>query len=43
MWNLRYDANEPLRETEAESQTWRTNWRLPKGRRLGRDEAEGWG
>ena len=35
MWNLKYDTNEPLSETETESRTWRTDWWLPMGRGLG--------
>ena len=31
MWNLKYDTNEPLYETETESQPlWRTVWRFLK-------------
>ena len=36
MWNLNYDTNEPIYETE--SRTQRTDLRLPRGRGLG----EGW-
>ena len=36
MWNLKYDRNEPIYETE--SQTEKTDWWLPRGRGLG----EGW-
>ena len=36
MWNLKSDTNEPIYETE--SCTQRTDWQLPKGRRVwGRD------
>ena len=38
MWNLNYDTNEPIYETETKSGTQRTDWWLPRGRRLG----EGW-
>ena len=38
MWNLKYDTNEPIYETETESRTWRTDWSLPMGRGL----EEGW-
>ena len=38
MWNLKYDTNEPIYETETESQTERTDWWLPRRRGLG----EGW-
>ena len=34
MWNLKYDTNEPICETETESWTQRTHWGLPKGRGL---------
>ena len=36
MWNLNYDANERIYETETESQTQRTDLWLPRGRRGGR-------
>ena len=32
MWNIRYDINEHIYETETSSQTWRTDFWLPKGR-----------
>ena len=32
MWNLKYDTNEPIYETETQIQ--RTDWWLPRGRRL---------
>ena len=38
MWNLKYDTNEPIYETETESWTQRTEWCLPRRRGLG----EGW-
>ena len=38
MWNLKYDTNELMYETETDSQTQRTDWWLPRGRGLG----EGW-
>ena len=38
MWNFKYDTNEPICETETESQTKRTDLRLPRERGLG----EGW-
>ena len=37
MWNLKYDTNEPIYETETDSQTQRTDLWLPRWR-LG----EGW-
>ena len=35
MWNLKYDTNEPIYETETESQTERVDWWLPRGRGVG--------
>ena len=32
MWNLKYDTNEPIYETEADSQTQRTDLWLPRGK-----------
>ena len=32
MWNLEYDANELIYETETDAQTQRTDLRLPRGR-----------
>ena len=32
IWNLKYDTNEPIYETETESRTLRTDWWLPRGR-----------
>ena len=40
-WNLKYDTNEPICETETDSWTQRTDWWLPRG--LGRDGVGGWG
>ena len=37
-WNLKYDTNELIYETETDSQTERTDLWLPRGRELG----EGW-
>ena len=37
MWNLKYDTNEPIYETETDSQTWRTDLWLPRGRERGRE------
>ena len=31
-WNLKIDTNELTYKTEADSQTWKTNLRLPKGK-----------
>ena len=38
MWNFKYDTNEPIYETETESQTKRTDLWLPRERGSG----EGW-
>ena len=35
MWNLKYDTNEIIYETETEFRIYRTNLCLPKGRELG--------
>ena len=32
MWNLKYDTNKLIYQTETDSQTWKTNLWLPKGR-----------
>ena len=40
MWNLKYDANEPIYKTETVSGTQRASWRLPTRQRLGRDQGE---
>ena len=32
MWNLKYDTNEIIYETEIDSQTQKTNLQLPKGK-----------
>ena len=34
-WNLKYGTNEPIYKTETDSQTWRTDLWLPKGRGRG--------
>ena len=49
MWNLKYDTNEPIYETETDSQTQKTDsqtqrtdlW-LPRGRGSGRDGLGVW-
>ena len=38
MWNLKYDTNEHIYETETDPQTWRVDLWVPKGR-----ERRGWG
>ena len=38
MWNLKYSTSEPTHRIETDSQTWRTDLWLPRGRR----EAAGW-
>ena len=35
MWNLKYDTNELIYKTETDSQTQKTNLRLPKGKGRG--------
>jgi len=30
MWNLKYDTNAPIYETEIESETYRVGWWLPR-------------
>ena len=37
MWNLKYDTNEFICETETDSQTQRTDFLLPRGRGRGMD------
>ena len=32
MWNLKYNTNKPIYETETESGTKRIDWWLPRGR-----------
>ena len=32
MWNLKYGTDEPIYETETDTQTWRTDLWLPRGR-----------
>ena len=39
MWNFKYNTNEPTYETETNSKTWRTDFRLP---RWGGRMREGW-
>ena len=34
-WNLKYDTNEPIYETETESETQRRDWWLPRGKQVG--------
>ena len=43
MWNLQHNTNEYISETEADSQTQRTDLGLPRGKRVGRDGLEIWG
>ena len=41
MWNLKYDTNELIYKRETDSQTWKTNLWLPKGKGVGdRDKLE---
>ena len=36
MWNLKCDVNEPIYKTETDSQTHRIDFRLPRGKRVGK-------
>ena len=42
MWNLKYDTNELIYETETDSETQKTNLWLPKGKGDGRDKLGVW-
>ena len=42
MWNLKYDRNEPIYETETNSQVWKTDLWLPRGSGWGRDQLGVW-
>ena len=42
MWNLKYDTNELVYETETDSQTQGADLRLPRGRGWGRDGVGVW-
>ena len=35
MWNLKYNTNKPIYESETESQTEGVDWWLPRGRGVG--------
>ena len=41
MWNLKYHISEHIYETETDSQTQRTDVRLPRGQELGVEEGGG--
>ena len=43
MWNLKYDTNELIYETETDSQTYRTDLWLPRGGGRERDGVGVWG
>ena len=43
MWNLKYGTNEPVYKTEADSQTYRTDLWLPRGRGREWDGLRVWG
>ena len=43
MWNLKYGTNEPIYRTEIDSQTWRIDLWLPRGRRKEWDGLGIWG
>ena len=40
VWNRKYGTDEPVYRTETDSQTWRTDMWLPRGRAR---EWDGWG
>ena len=42
IWNLQYDTNELICKTERDSQTWKTNLRLPKGKVVEGSKLGGW-
>ena len=42
MWNLKYDRNQPIYETETNSQVWKTDLWLPRGSGWGRDQLGVW-
>ena len=42
MWNLKYDTNQYIYETETDSQTKRTDLWLPRGREWARDGLGVW-
>ena len=42
MWNLKYGTHEPIYKTETDSQTWRTDSWLPRGRGEGGDGLGVW-
>ena len=42
MWNLKYDKNELIYNTETDSQTQKTNLWPPKGKGMGRDKLGVW-
>ena len=35
MWNLKYDTNELIYETETDLQIWRTDFYVSRGRKMG--------
>ena len=43
MWNLKYDTNELIFETETKSGTYRIDWWLPRGGVRGKDTGGVWG
>ena len=42
MWNVKNDTNELIYKTETDSQTWKTNLWLPKGKGMRRDKLGIW-
>ena len=43
MWNLNYDTNEFIYRRGTDSQTWRTNSWLPRGREVSEGWIRNWG
>ena len=43
MWNLKYDTNKPIYETEVKSRAQKTGCWLPRVGGWGRDGVGGWG
>ena len=42
-WNLKYDTNKPIYETETDTQTWKTHVWWPRGWAWRREGMGGWG
>ena len=43
MWNLKYGTDEPVYRIETDSQTWRTDFGLPRGKEREWDGQGVWG